>query len=227
MRITCDFLVLGSGVAGLTFALEAAKHGQVIVATKRGLSDSNTHWAQGGIAAVMDPEHDSFEKHAGDTLRVGYGLSKPEVVEMVVRDGPSRVRELIARGAHFDAAHRAIGHRPVDALSDGQAEQRRTDGRKDRDAAGIDVGIRRVDQADGMRTPGVLVGVVDFPTHGDGVIGQRIVGNDARARQFVKQPLGRRDALVAFHGMFGQRCQSRMFAGGDEDFRHSAGIRLV
>ena len=50
MRITCDFLVLGSGVAGLTFALEAAKHGEVVVVTKRGLSDSNTNWAQGGIA---------------------------------------------------------------------------------------------------------------------------------------------------------------------------------
>src|SRR5688572_8831040 len=102
MRIACDYLVLGSGVAGLTFALEAAKHGEVAVVTKRALSDSNTNWAQGGIAAVMDDANDSFEAHADDTLRVGYGLSKPAVVEMVVRDGPDRIRELIALGATFD-----------------------------------------------------------------------------------------------------------------------------
>jgi len=104
MRITCDYLVLGSGVAGLTFALEAAKHGHVAVLTKRSLTDSNTNWAQGGIAAVMDPAHDSFEAHVEDTLRVGYGLSKRSVVDMVVRDGPARIRDLMALGATFDAA---------------------------------------------------------------------------------------------------------------------------
>ncbi|MBX7191542.1 MAG: L-aspartate oxidase [Sandaracinaceae bacterium] len=101
MRITCDFLVLGSGVAGLTFALEAAKHGEVVVVTKRGLSDSNTNWAQGGIAAVLDP-NDSFEAHAKDTLSVGYGLSKPEVVDLVVKGGPAGIKKLIELGAHFD-----------------------------------------------------------------------------------------------------------------------------
>jgi L-aspartate oxidase len=102
MAIECDYLVLGSGVSGLTCALEASKHGKVAIVTKRALDDSNTNWAQGGIAAVMDPE-DSFAAHTEDTLRVGYGLSKRDVVEMVVEGGPARIQELIALGASFDA----------------------------------------------------------------------------------------------------------------------------
>ncbi|HEY8429289.1 MAG TPA: L-aspartate oxidase [Sandaracinaceae bacterium] len=101
MRFTSDYLVLGSGIAGLTFALEAARHGEVVVVTKRGIADSSTNWAQGGIAAVMDPE-DSFAAHASDTLAVGYGLSKPDIVELVVKDGPDRIRDLIELGAIFD-----------------------------------------------------------------------------------------------------------------------------
>src|SRR5690349_9193582 len=104
MKIACDFLVLGSGVAGLRYALEAATHGEVAVVTKRALSDSNTNWAQGGIAAVMDPT-DSFEAHTADTLKVGYGLSKPDVVEMVVKGGPEGIQKLIDLGASFDTRH--------------------------------------------------------------------------------------------------------------------------
>jgi hypothetical protein len=118
MRIRCDYLVLGSGVAGLTCALEAAKHGRVAVITKRSLADSNTNWAQGGIAAVMDPG-DSFKAHAEDTLRVGYGLSKRDVVDMVVEGGPDRIRELMALGAEFDTKGSADGE-PA-AIVDGVA----------------------------------------------------------------------------------------------------------
>ena len=100
MRKECDILVIGSGVAGLTFALEAAKHATVTIITKRSRRDSATNWAQGGIAAVLDPD-DSFEAHVEDTLATGGGLSKPEVVEMVVRDGPERIRELMELGAKF------------------------------------------------------------------------------------------------------------------------------
>jgi L-aspartate oxidase len=103
MRIPCDFLVIGGGVAGLTFALEAASRGEVMILTKRSLFDSATAWAQGGIAAVLDPS-DSFEAHTRDTLEVGCGLARPEVVEMVVRDGPSRVRQLMEVGARFSTA---------------------------------------------------------------------------------------------------------------------------
>ena len=100
MLIRCDYLVIGSGVAGLTLALEAAKDADVLVVTKRDLDQSATAYAQGGIAAVLDPA-DSFERHVSDTLECGRGLSHPDVVDMVVRDGPERVRDLIALGAAF------------------------------------------------------------------------------------------------------------------------------
>jgi L-aspartate oxidase len=100
MRVECDYLVLGSGVAGLSFALEAARHGRVTMVTKRSRTDSATNWAQGGIAAVLDPT-DSFEAHVSDTIGTGGGLSHRDVVEMVVRDGPDRIRELMDLGAKF------------------------------------------------------------------------------------------------------------------------------
>jgi L-aspartate oxidase len=99
--LTCDFLVVGSGVAGLTFALEAADHGEVLIITKRERDESSTKYAQGGIAAVLDPD-DTVEAHIGDTLVAGAGLCHDVVVELCAREGPDRVRELIARGAKFD-----------------------------------------------------------------------------------------------------------------------------
>jgi L-aspartate oxidase len=104
----CDFLVVGSGIAGLTFALEAAKHGDVIVVTKRAVNESATNYAQGGIAAVLDPA-DSFEKHVADTLTSGRGLSHEDVVEHVVREGPDRIRDLIALGASFSRTQDSVG----------------------------------------------------------------------------------------------------------------------
>ncbi|MFQ5511392.1 MAG: L-aspartate oxidase [Candidatus Krumholzibacteriia bacterium] len=95
-----DFLVVGSGVAGLLFALKAARFGTVRVVTKRGMADSNTNLAQGGIASVQGPR-DSFDLHIRDTLECGAGLCRGEVVEMIIRDGPARVRELIDIGVRF------------------------------------------------------------------------------------------------------------------------------
>jgi L-aspartate oxidase len=100
-----DVLVLGSGIAGLMTALGAAEHGNVLVVTKKRAEDSNTNWAQGGIAAVFDPR-DSFAAHERDTLRCGAGLCDREVVRQVVREGPQRVRELAAMGVEFSAGRR-------------------------------------------------------------------------------------------------------------------------
>jgi len=112
MRISCDYLVLGSGIAGLTFALEAAKHGRVIVATKRSLGDAATAWAQGGIAAVLAPD-DSFGEHTADTLTTGGGLSHPAVVQRVVEDAPRRIEALMDLGVHFSEAE---GHPHSDSV---------------------------------------------------------------------------------------------------------------
>ena len=101
MRDRYDFLVIGSGVAGLSFALRAAEHGSVCVVTKKESAESNTNYAQGGIAAVMAPG-DDVEDHVRDTLVAGAGLCHEDVVRMVVTEGPERIRDLIDLGAQFD-----------------------------------------------------------------------------------------------------------------------------
>ncbi|MDP2312091.1 MAG: L-aspartate oxidase [Pseudomonadota bacterium] len=95
-----DFLVLGAGVAGLMFALEAARHGRVLVVSKTDREESNTRYAQGGIAAVWSPE-DHLEAHVEDTLVAGAGLCRREAVEQTVREAPERIRDLIERGVQF------------------------------------------------------------------------------------------------------------------------------
>ena len=111
MAITCDYLVIGSGVAGLTFALEAAAHGDIILVTKRSRDESNTKYAQGGIAAVLDAA-DSFEAHIKDTLVAGAGLCHERAVEVCVKEGPERIKTLQRLGANFDRAPGKGEHDP-------------------------------------------------------------------------------------------------------------------
>ena len=101
MAIEKDFIVIGSGVAGLTFALKVCKFGSVGIITKDALEESATKYAQGGIASVM-AEDDSFELHVKDTMETGRGLCHEDFVRIACREGPARVRELIELGANFD-----------------------------------------------------------------------------------------------------------------------------
>ena len=100
MPKTWDFLVIGTGIAGLSFALKAAQYGPVAIITKKTDRESNTNYAQGGIASVITPD-DSFDLHIEDTMEAGAGLCHPDIVERVVRDGPVRIQELIDWGAEF------------------------------------------------------------------------------------------------------------------------------
>ena len=124
MPIRCDYLVIGSGVAGLSLALEVARSADVVVVTKRDTDESATAYAQGGIAAVLDPA-DSFEQHVRDTLEAGRGLSHRDVVEMVVRDGPERVRDLIALGADFSRVGAGDRNSDLDLTREGGHSARR------------------------------------------------------------------------------------------------------
>lgn len=111
-----DFLVIGSGIAGLSFALKVASHGKVCVITKGKITESNTSYAQGGISSVTyDP--DNFEKHIQDTMIAGAGLCNPEVVKKVVTEAPAQIKQLVEWGTQFDKTgdglfdlHREGGH---------------------------------------------------------------------------------------------------------------------
>ena len=101
MKRKIDFLIIGSGIAGLSYALKVASHGKVLILTKANEGESNTKYAQGGIAGVMY-KPDSYEKHIQDTLICGDGLCNEEVVRMVVTESTERINELIEWGARFD-----------------------------------------------------------------------------------------------------------------------------
>jgi len=119
-----DFIVIGSGIAGLSFALRAAETGSVAVVTKGQTEESNTAWAQGGVACVVSAE-DSFELHIADTLLAGAGLCDEEAVRMVVTEGPERVAGLINMGMPFDQRELPDGKRELDLGREGGHSKRR------------------------------------------------------------------------------------------------------
>lgn len=119
-----DYIVVGSGIAGLSFALKAAATGTVAIITKRHRAASNTAWAQGGIACVTSPE-DSFDLHVRDTLVAGADLGNREIVETVVREGPDRIRELIDFGMTFDLREGDNGEPELDLGREGGHSKRR------------------------------------------------------------------------------------------------------
>jgi L-aspartate oxidase len=121
-----DFLVLGSGIAGLSFALKVAQRGRVAIVTKKNRAESNTNYAQGGIAAVISKD-DSFELHVRDTLEAGAGLCHEDVVRTIVEEGPARVAELIELGMHFSehADPQRPGEKQLDLGKEGGHTRRR------------------------------------------------------------------------------------------------------
>ena len=119
-----DFVVIGSGLAGLSFARAAATHGTVAIVTKKGRADTNTAWAQGGIACVTSSE-DSFELHVKDTLTAGAGLCDEEMVRVIVTEGPARIQELIDLGVQFDEREIEHGERELDLGREGGHSKRR------------------------------------------------------------------------------------------------------
>lgn len=139
MEIRTDFLVIGSGIAGLSFAIKAASLGNVAVVTKKEKTESNTNYAQGGIAAVTDPL-DSFESHIQDTLTCGAGLCKPEVVDFVVREGPQRIEELVKWGVEFT---KEPGKNGYDLAQEGGHSRRRVLHAKDLTGQEIERALNR------------------------------------------------------------------------------------
>ncbi|MEI6338205.1 MAG: FAD-dependent oxidoreductase, partial [Verrucomicrobiota bacterium] len=119
-----DFTVIGSGIAGLSYALRAAEKGSVALVTKRRAVDSNTAWAQGGVACVVSKE-DSFALHIHDTLVAGAGLCNEEAVRTVITEGPERIGGLIELGMHFDQKDQQSGGREPDLGLEGGHSMRR------------------------------------------------------------------------------------------------------
>jgi len=160
-----DFLVLGGGIAGLTFALEASGHGSVLVLTKRQRSEGSTQYAQGGIASVLGPD-DALDLHVQDTLVAGAGLCKREAVEVTVREGPERIRWLLSLGVEFDRE----GPDRLHLTREGGHSRRRVAHAKDTTGREVERALLAACEARGIRIVEDQV-AVDLVTSGKAGIG--------------------------------------------------------
>lgn len=124
MIVDVDILVLGTGIAGLSYALRVAKFGRVALVTKKSDTDTNTNYAQGGIAAVIDPD-DTFESHMHDTMVAGAYLCREEAVDVLVKEGPDRIRELVGLGVRFTKNNHAANPNHFDLGREGGHSTRR------------------------------------------------------------------------------------------------------
>ena len=122
-EFSADIVVVGSGIGGLSFALKASRHARILLLTKKNAAESNTNYAQGGIACVTSAE-DSDELHVRDTLAAGAGLCREAVVRQVVRDGPARVAELVELGVKFTERENGGGHLPDLGKEAGHSKRR-------------------------------------------------------------------------------------------------------
>src|SRR3984885_13727165 len=119
-----DYVVLGSGIAGLTYALNVAEKGSVAIITKKNRAESNTNYAQGGIACVTSTE-DTFDLHVRDTLEAGAGLCREGVGRGVVEEGPARIKELIELGMSFTERENGTRKHELDLGKEGGHSKRR------------------------------------------------------------------------------------------------------
>lgn len=139
-EVTVEYLVIGSGIAGLWFAWKAANHGRVLIITKKNSSESNTNYAQGGIAAAVGTD-DNPRLHYEDTIRVGAGLAHPDIVEMVTNAGPRLVNELWDLGIQFSTCTDDKGQKKFDLGQEGGHRRRRIIHAKDATGQEIEKGL--------------------------------------------------------------------------------------
>jgi L-aspartate oxidase len=149
---TYDFIIIGSGAAGLSAALHAAPLGRVAVITKKGALDSNSSWAQGGIACVQSDD-DSIEQHVSDTLIAGAGLCREDAVRQIVSAGPERIAEVLDWGVNFDQREATDGHLEFDLTREGGHSKRRV--LHSADATGRELTAKLLAQV--RATPGIEV----------------------------------------------------------------------
>jgi L-aspartate oxidase len=190
-----DFVVVGSGIAGLSFALRAARHGKVLVLTKQLSGSGSTNLAQGGIASVLDPA-DSVERHLQDTLVAGAGLCREDRVRILVSSGPDAVRRLVDWGARFtraDAAGRAHGI-PFDLAREGGHSDSRIVHARDGTGREIQRALIEAVRQDANITVRENMLAIDLVT------GKH--RNPTPGRRAAKSSKGGRDARGAVHGVY-------------------------